>query len=434
MAFCLERDLEKIMYNTETCHTMDPRVCSGFANCECYTCSWYGGGTQIQIYDAIIPYPDAAGSRRPSEPNIIDEYDPNDIQIQDGQYFLTFVRTCGVAEVEELQNVLAENKPHDDVPAKDEGHIGMRALVAQPLRLPLVIGTIMAALGSCDRFCALNGVFQQPLDSLEVFSGVATIVQGFQELGYNSVGYDKKYEARQHDINFSEGFLCLFRMLRRVKFGGLCNFGIPYSTWTSTNLGTFQRSINRPQGQEGYRSVRRANVQCNRMVVLLVYCTYWAIRWLVEQPLSSLIGHMPRVKQFLNSVKHLHFNLRLGHDGAPILKPIKLWGSEYWMSLLQITEPIDAAKRPEMREAFIEVTHQWIDDNGSPHWCGGPALKSTEAYPIEFGRTIANLWMEHSTQPIVNIDLFGPYDANDMWEDARLYEVFEYVRNLGQSD
>ena len=66
---------------------------------------------------------------------------------------------------------------------KDDNYhfdIGRRHLMPRPLRLPLIMGAIISAFLI---FAGTLGWSSEPLDCVEVFSGVSSIAKGFQEYG-----------------------------------------------------------------------------------------------------------------------------------------------------------------------------------------------------------------------------------------------------------
>ena len=51
-------------------------------------------------------------------------------------------------------------------------------------------------------------------------------------------------------------------------------------------------------GSVGYDFVRNGNVLSSRVLLVLMICQWRGLRWMVEQPLQSLLHMMPRWQAF----------------------------------------------------------------------------------------------------------------------------------------
>ena len=170
---------------------------------------------------------------------------------------------------------------------------GLELLIPRPLRLPLVMAAIISAMMNI-----WPVALDDPLDAVEVFSGVKSTVYGFHTLGMKAVGFDKCDDDRQ-DITKPWGMLDLTHKIRRVKVGGLLPWATPCSTWVTVNRGTSQRTLHNPRGHFFYESVSEANVTVARMALLMIWSVILGLQWLLEQPQSSLMPEEPWLRSFL---------------------------------------------------------------------------------------------------------------------------------------
>ena len=322
---------------------------------------------------------------------------------------------------------------------KDDYHfdIGRRHLMPRPLRLPLIMGAIISAFLV---FAGVLGWSSEPLDCVEVFSGVSSIVKGFQEYGMASRGFDRD-ENVEEDIEKPNGMLLLMSLIRRVRPAGLTTWATPCSTWTIMNRGTSERSDHNPLGQIRHTSVAMANLVVSRMTVLMIWCSLLGLQWLLEQPCSSLMFQQPRFAEFLRSTTYYTIPTCMGAFGKSTLKGTTLLGSSRWMVNLHRTEAmIDPEVRQRMKAESRKVTSTTVDPTtGRKRFCGGPSLKSTQKYTKEYGLEIAKLFHENDEARAVNIDddekilelqqCDSTYDASDLWVDAQLEEVFCMARD-----
>ena len=65
-----------------------------------------------------------------------------------------------------------------------------------------------------------------------------------------------------------------------------------------SNRGTSQRSIYNPLGDCSLPHVRLGNLLANRSILLLILASAFGVRWLLEQPSSSMWPELPRWQLF----------------------------------------------------------------------------------------------------------------------------------------
>ena len=300
------------------------------------------------------------------------------------------------------------------------------------LRLPLVFGCLLAAVTS-----NVNFQYAGPaLDCVETFSGVGAIVNAYSKQGFQARGFDTVNAASQ-DINSHAGFMTLLSWITSMQPGAFLHFATPCSTWVQINAGTSMRRPLSVEGDESSKAVRGANLCVNRMVLLLLFAVFGAVQWMLEQPSSSQMPEMPRLWRFLRAVWHVRVKTCMGGFGAATLKHTQLHGSEPWMKKLHRTvHDIPADVRVQMAEKSKTVVLKKTTACGKQSYCGGPSLKQTQAYTPEFATGVVDAWiLARCTSPpaAIKCDSLLSYDVEDLWHDAQLAHVFEWVRDTVQS-
>ena len=306
---------------------------------------------------------------------------------------------------------------------------GLQYLIPRPLRLPLIMAAIISAM-----MAMWPRALDDPLDAVEIFSGVKSIVKGFERLGMKAVGFDKADDDRQ-DLSKPWGMVDLMHRIRRVRVHGLLPWATPCSTWVTVNRGTSQRSPHNPLGHQLHDSVSEANVCVARMALLMIWSVVLGLQWLLEQPQSSLMSEEPRFHDFLRCITHYKIPTCMGAYGKETMKGTTLLGSSRWMAGLHRTSAdIPVERRSAMTEASKKVSKTTVDARGRKRFTGLPGHKGTQSYTLEYGLEVATLYMKNKKPEVIDLDAIngGPhhleqYDAGDLWEDARLDEVFSYA-------
>ena len=91
------------------------------------------------------------------------------------------------------------------------------------------------------------------------------------------------------------------------------------------------------------------------------------------------------------------------------------------------------------------MTKRYVDKSGRSRIDGGPKLKSSQAYPLGFGRAVASCYCAHKAKlehgdlaviekrpaPVGLNEVWGPLTKKARWEDAKLGPVFKYISGGG---
>ena len=99
------------------------------------------------------------------------------------------------------------------------------------------------------------------------------------------------------------------------------------------------------------------------------------INYVIEQPLSSLLGYFPCVVRLFHFTHVEMTNTYLGNFGAPSQKPVKLWHTTRWVKEL-------SSGRPPKTMGFETLVRKGPTGRvtGIRH-----AMKESQAYPRRFG-------------------------------------------------
>ena len=156
---------------------------------------------------------------------------------------------------------------------------------------------------------------------------------------YMSVPFDWSYNSQWHNVCSHRGYLLAVTLLWRVIPSGLL--------WLAPTCGSFiflsrsqsARCESIPEGNLSRRFVAAANVLCNRTLLLCLLADVLSIVWCVEQPVSSLMPHMPRFDSRIRRVRSPQLlkiwvrAVKLECYGAESSKPIRVWSNS--KSMLQ---------------------------------------------------------------------------------------------------
>ena len=145
--------------------------------------------------------------------------------------------------------------------------------------------------------------------------------------------------------------------------------------------------------------------------------------FIVEQPGSSLLEAHPRFSLLIDL---------LGQD----FRRLQMWmqpygGSSRKSTLLYSNFDISGLWLPldTSIESDIDTVHRRLDSNGVVRVTGAESLKSTQAYPVQFGHRVADVFasafraLPRVTDgiPVASLNLIAT--SSDSWSDAGLETV-----------
>ena len=268
------------------------------------------------------------------------------------------------------------------------------------------------------------------IDTLELFSGCQSATQALRGRGLCGAAFDVNLGPGKavFDLSTGLGFSKALELLNRVRPGGLVLGGPPCSSYVWMNRSTSGRSTRRPLGYEYLQYIRQANLVAARVMLLLAFAACRGVMWLIEQPGSSLLSHIPRFRQLKRAQRVFYTKTHLGmFEGGSTAKATRLWSSHSWVgSLYRKLEPDLLPPAPEGNDA-LTIKH------GDGRVSGGPGLKNSQHWPKGFGSAIADAYLAarascplNPTCPHAWLD----YTRGDSWPDARLSEAIRAMKGI----
>ena len=273
-------------------------------------------------------------------------------------------------------------------------------------------------------------------DGIELFAGCMAITAAFQAIGYLFIPFEIKL-SRRMDINSQVGFSVALRMMLRLRRnkGSIVWLAPVCSSWTWTNRGTSLRSPLDPEGNTEHKYIRDANLMVSRTILLVELAIALGVTFFLEQPMNSLMKFHARFQTLL--ARHLIYEVTFGVGafGGETAKPLTVFSNAMWVN--ELYKPI---KPGTVFSPAEPVTVKYKDGHGCDRVKGGPGMKKSEAYTREMGDHVAAVCARH--RPLGPVEVFqgqGSLEetrralrmqpADDLWLDAELKEVMDYLRS-----
>ena len=237
-------------------------------------------------------------------------------------------------------------------------------------------------------FVTTPGGFERTLSCVEYFSGVAVVAGTFEDHGRRSATFDICTHEVYENLNTPEGFCTALSLGMRLKKSALAHWATVCSSFIFLSKGTTKRTDENPWGFDR-PSVRTANQQVVRMLLIIILLKARKVAWLLEQPMTSTMCKIPLWSAVAPQGSLLKTSTWMGAFGAPTRKPTWLMSTHAWTEQLS---------RKLSRDAGLGVpgtTVLLVDaSDGRKRVCGGPRLKETQAYPVGYGRAVHQYWEE----------------------------------------
>ena len=221
----------------------------------------------------------------------------------------------------------------------------------------------------------------QDLHLVELFAGAAAITKAGIASGLASEAFDKSYsESDEQDIVSKRGFARALGLVMRLAPHGTLWSAPVCSSWTWIGRSQTGRSSDTPYGDLESHIV----VYMNKMVVNLTLLGLLA--WVrgahifVENPVGTLIHKFSPFEEFLTSCCPHRSVAHLCSYGAPSQKSVLLWSSTPLVANLKLPK-VPTTQRLTVR-----------DENGVTGL--SKALKSSQAYPVQFGVVVTKIVRE----------------------------------------
>ena len=271
------------------------------------------------------------------------------------------------------------------------------------------------------------------VDSVELFAGCRSVTNGIRGLGYSAVGLDFSTISYWDNINSTTGFLKALTYVMGLAPDGFLWAAPPCSSWVWMARGSSGRSKEQPLGRQSHEKVRQANEQISRVVLLLLVAMllHNAI-FMAEQPASTLLPFHPRWQMLLKEFQLFEVNLWMQPYGGT--SPKRTWLCSNKECIQELCLPLD----PSIQTTVVTSETKISPISGKTSVTGTKDLKSTQAYPSQFGkavaRTYANAVVQESFGDGVALDELEDVPCStDSWDDAGLQQVLADLQKLQES-
>ena len=242
-----------------------------------------------------------------------------------------------------------------------------------PVLVPLVL-PVMEYIAACPPI-------KKRYHSIEFMAGKKAITKAIIDKGFAGLAYDKKYYAGDdNDVCEKLGFQNAVDALRQTFDWGSVWAAPECAPWVFISRSGTHRTKTRPCGDTTKKRVWKANVQVLHVVTLLATAWLLGLNVFCEHPMTSLIQHYGPFAALVRSCLKYRIVTYLGTFGSASLKPIKVWSSDSSVSRLKAKK----TKKPPLahKNVFGEVNI----------YCRS-ALKNSKAYPVAFGRAVAEIFV-----------------------------------------
>eukprot|EP00969_Alexandrium_andersonii_P356383 15446430-Alexandrium_andersonii.AAC.1 len=162
----------------------------------------------------------------------------------------------------------------------------------------------------------------------------------------------------------------------------------------------------------------------SRSALLMCYLVAKSCKFLLEQPLSSLMPKHPRML-FLQKMsvdmpalfQWQEITTFMGGFGAPTAKPSRLFSNAEWLDRLHRVLPPGFVAQDNVQTSVVGTK------GAKKTVTGGPDLKETQAYTTDFGMSVCRAWEEGlrapaTSDPDDDLSVSSEGWSEDEWEDT----------------
>ena len=217
---------------------------------------------------------------------------------------------------------------------------------------------------------------------------------------------------------------------RRLRRRGGQHLATVCSTWIWANRATSKRYDTLPLGVPPWsESVADANQMVSLCALLWLWAWCAGCYTILEQPLGSLMGSHPRIRQIKQIVPSFqHLTTHMGAFGGPTPKATNLYtDAPYAHKLIRTPSAFDRAL------FAVEDKEIMVKDPITGALSGGRDMKESQAYPVGYGEEVASAYKNHlDTVTEVLADSECSSDeanmvATDQWLDTGLHKTCEWL-------
>jgi hypothetical protein len=226
---------------------------------------------------------------------------------------------------------------------------------------------------------------EERLHFVEEFAGEQNMSNGLRLFDFIGISCDKRYMSL-HDFLTPAGFMFLLGAVWRLTPGGLLFLAPPCSNFILTSFGSTGRRNGQGdewKGNQKHQSVRTNNMLVSRLCQILWIASKRGIKWIIEQPNSSVMFNHTRLKKLMKKLGATVAEFDMGTFGSPTPKPTVFVGTAEFIGTYP--RKLTPAQKQAMKEAnpSIHVAKKIKKADGSPGYAGGPDMKAQLAEWIQ---------------------------------------------------
>jgi len=224
---------------------------------------------------------------------------------------------------------------------------------------------------------------------VEIFSGQGNLSRELLRAGWEGVVVDIRYGS-DHDVLSVRGLRMAINAVCETHNQGLVWFGTPCSSFVKICKYSTGRDIANDWMGNEYQSVAaRAGNQVMYVTMLLtMLASLNDNRWVIEQPCSSVLFHIPIVSHVMQLTQAFQVKTYGGAFGQPTLKPLQLWSNCMHINALSREFP-----------DYATGNGGCVDRDGDKFTGRPEDLQMSEEYTPEFGRAVESYMMRGISRP-----------------------------------
>ncbi|CAE7611092.1 unnamed protein product [Symbiodinium sp. CCMP2592] len=199
----------------------------------------------------------------------------------------------------------------------------------------------------------------------------------------------------EDDLCSTTGFISAVRGILKLEPMGLATIGLPCGSFVWMNAATSKRSESSPFGNEELPYVAAANKISARVCLLILLLTARQSFFMLEQPSSSKLEHVPYFQHMMNvvsaTVKVHKVSFWMGTYGHFSCKRSLAYSNLHFIPSLAKRLSMVRRRRLGLSSDGV-VTRRKV--GGKTAVTGDKKLKSTQEYPQRFCRKVFKLHMK----------------------------------------
>lgn len=229
-------------------------------------------------------------------------------------------------------------------------------------------------------------------------------------------------------------------VILRSKDFSVYHFGLTCGSWVVASRGSTLRTFLAPMGSPASKSAVLGNQMVARFILLalLIYAKKGC--WTLEQPKSSLLFRHTRFQWLLRRLVVFRKSFWMKHWGAKTPKRTVMWSSSKNVRWFRTGK----LKRGEGGSQAKALVTKYRNSRGETKFQGNKRMAKSSTYPLGFGLQYLSCFSSLQTEGNklrkqykvprlpehmqINAEFFRSLDWSDIWRDAKMEEVVQYLR------